>query len=955
MLVRLLGEVSVITDGLPPIKPSGTSAAILSFLALAEGRLVATEALIDSVWDHPPETARNAVQVAVSHLRRKLGVGLIIGNRNGYRLSAAVLRIDIVEAEQMLEQALVHLHESRFGSALDLSEKSAQLFIGEPLAGLRSSAAETARQRARGVRSAADIVRAQCLLRLGQPIPASAVVREEISREPLNEAAYALLMEALVTAGRGPEALRMYDSLRQSLAEELGIRPSREVEEVFLQILNGTYAPGAHSSNPAPIPVPSPKVALPFPTTPLIGRQSELCSAVRVIERGNRVLTLVGPGGIGKTRLAIAAARELAQSAVRPVVFVDLVPVTSADEVASAVAQVLGFESADWITAMAGSEALMVLDNAEHVLSHIRAVVASALKSTSVSFLITSRSPMHLPGEQIIEVGPLDVGSLDSPGVQLLLSTVGPNGEQTLASRDVMSLAQAIDGVPLFLELAAGALRWNSITDVMARLPDYLQPQRADSPGQRPQRHLSAANVINWSINQSSADAKVALAALATLHGEFSEASAQAVIDATAPERPYRSILGDLLDLSLVIRVQRPGMVKFRLLEPVRIHATESTLLPAPRWEVHRARSEYYLSALARVHSDLGPGSDLYTEMLETDSSNLATALEWSFENDITLVMEYGASLLFGWGPKSKHADVETAVREALKLAGGTTLQRALLQLAWLSSLLMQEGSDGRLLRQVSEQIEPAVGGFNDYWFNAWIDTQLTRMRLEGNLEAALAWADFYRDTGGPDYRATSRAAIFASLGQWKNAAEELQRSVDQGTFPGHTWSDFYKKSALGYLYLVQGALDLAGPLLDDALILAERKGLVIPRIEVSINKSWLSLALRAPEETLRSVHSILAEPIGLNRPGFLIELLTLSGLALLDLGKREEAGLIAREVRQRALESQAIVDAYVNTSVSRLLQAVGADADSESVETITYSRLRQLIENFFQTEKHKS
>ncbi|MGY3380179.1 putative ATPase/DNA-binding SARP family transcriptional activator [Arthrobacter sp. TE12231] len=955
MLVRLLGEISVITDESPSFTPTGTSASVLAFLALAEGRLVATETLIDAVWDIPPETARNAIQVAVSRLRRGLGSGLLLGNRYGYRLSAAVLRIDIVEAGQLLKQALVHLDEGRFGSAYDLSEKSAQLFVGEPLAGLQSSAAVAAKQRAKEVRSAVAIVQAQSSLRLGQPMEATAVLRDEISREPLNEAAYALLMEAQVSAGRGPDALRSYDSLRQALADELGVSPSREVEEAFLQILNGTNRPGAHSLDIAPTPVSSPKVDLPFPSRPLIGRQAEVRSTAQVIEDGNRVVTLVGPGGIGKTRLAIAVAREAARSALRPVVFVDLVPATNADETQRAAAQAVGFEPADLLSALEGSEALLVLDNAEHVLVHVRSMVSSLLARTSVSVLITSRSPIRVPGERIIEVGPLDVGTLDSPGVQLLLSLVGPEADQNLAPLDLIPLARAIDGVPLFLELIAGALRWNSVAEVLGQLPEYLQSQDPGLTELQNQRHLSAANVINWSIDQCSSNCRAALAALATIQGEFSEPAAHAVIDAAAPSLLSRSILSELLDLSLVMRVPYPGIIKFRLLQPVKLYARESGRLPAPGWEVHRARSEYYLSALTRVHQGRGPWSDAYTEMIEAEDSNLSPALEWSFANDTSLVMEYGAAVLYGWGIKSRHAEVENAVRGALGLSGGTALQRTLLKLSWLSSLLMQEGSDGRLLDQLSNDIEPEASGFSDYWFNAWVDTQETRMRLEGNLKAALAWTDSYRITGGPDYRATSRAAIFASLGHWKNAAQELQRSVDQGAFPDYSWNDFYKKSALGYLYLVQGALELAGPLLDDALILAQRKSLVIPRIEVSINKAWLSLASGAPRDALRSVHSILTEPIGLNRPGFFIELMTLSGLSILELGNSAEAALIAREVSRRAPAIRGMLDAYVNTAVDRLLEATRAEAPSDWLETINASRLSQIIDSLLRQGQPKS
>ncbi|WP_354248444.1 BTAD domain-containing putative transcriptional regulator [Arthrobacter sp. UYEF20] len=418
MFVRLLGEVVVGEDHASLAAPPGrVAAAVLAHLALARGRIVTPESLIEAVWDIGPETARNAIQVGVSKLRRQLGVGILEGTRAGYRLRTDMIRVDWFDAEQLIARARHDLDAGRYGSALDTTAAAEALFKGEPLMGLASNASETCRHAARELWTSVVMSRARALLGLGQSEESIASLKVESTRDPLNEPVHVILMRALAMSGRHAEALAVYEGLRTRLRDELGITPSGSTQELFTQVLNGYPEPEQ--------PRPAPTLSLPVPGTPLIGRDHEVDAVVELFTGGNRMVSLLGPGGIGKTRLAIEAGRRIATGHGRPVIFVDLTAAESPGDVIPTIARCLNTDLECLVEVLANTRTLLVLDNAEHVVAGVAAASSLLLTVEGITLLVTSRRPIRLQEERTLDVDGLIVDGPLNPAIQLLAERAG--------------------------------------------------------------------------------------------------------------------------------------------------------------------------------------------------------------------------------------------------------------------------------------------------------------------------------------------------------------------------------------------------------------------------------------------------------------------------------------------------------------------------------------------------
>jgi len=266
----------------------------------------------------------------------------------------------------LVGEARAGLDAGRFGPALVAAERALGLFAGEPLAGLDSTRAVTARAQALGLRSSAVLLRARALLGLRRAEEAVEVLTEAAAADPFGEPAHGLLMEALAGAGRANVALSVYDQLRHRLADELGTDPSPAVAAMFARVLAGDL----ETMTAAVVaPVAPPAVSLPSPGTPLLGRDADAEQVITLIAGGHRLVTLVGAGRIGKTRLAVEVARRVGTGQARPVVFADLTLSREPADIAMIVAAAVGTDPESLAEALAGTGMLLVLDNAEHVLT----------------------------------------------------------------------------------------------------------------------------------------------------------------------------------------------------------------------------------------------------------------------------------------------------------------------------------------------------------------------------------------------------------------------------------------------------------------------------------------------------------------------------------------------------------------------------------------------------------
>jgi predicted ATPase/DNA-binding SARP family transcriptional activator len=630
MYVRLLGEVAAGDSETSLARvPGSVPAALLAELALARGAVVATAILEESLWDDPGSVSRNALQATASRLRARLGQGRLEGTRVGYRL-VGDLRVDLIEAEGLLADALRCLDSGVLDEARSIAERALALFVGPTLAGVDAPMAEATRRRADELRSRAAAARAAALVRLGKGDEAAAGLRAELDRAPLDDRLVAGLLDALVAAGRATQAVQDYDRHRRLLADELGVDPSALVQESFARAL---------AAGPAPEPGVR-RAALPVPENPLLGRDAALADLCALIDDPDvRAVTVVGPGGMGKTRLALEVARAFAHRLPGGAWWVPLAPLTDPALVLPTVASVLGtaqtpdesLESS--IAAQVGDRGtLVVLDNAEHLLDACATAVHGLVtRCTGLTVLVTSREPLATSAEHRCALPPL----ADDDAVALLVARAAAAGGSLSPGDAVTRIARRLDGLPLALELVAS--RSTVLTDVqlLASLDaglDALSDRRGGDV-----RHRSLRSTIAWSTDTLTDDQLAVFAALSVFRGGFTLELAAAVCGATG------GVLATLLDKSLIHRTTGRSGPRFAMLETVREYAAE---LAEPRRDELDERLAAELARAVRERPQRNPLrlDDHVHDWTADERDNLRAARSWAVGHRPDLEAELAAA-----------------------------------------------------------------------------------------------------------------------------------------------------------------------------------------------------------------------------------------------------------------------------------------------------------------------
>jgi predicted ATPase/DNA-binding SARP family transcriptional activator len=650
----ILGPLEVRVGGDPVPVRQGLARSVLLSLLLRSNLTVSTELLIDDLYGEDlPAHPLNALQVQVSNLRKVLadaGVSdLLRTEATGYRLVVARTTIDAGRFEALLDTARGLARDATPGSvraALDAVDEALALWRGEPLedVGHRDFAAGEIARLAE-LRSSARELRAELHLTLGhhrEIVPDLAALVEE---HPLRERAHELLMLALYRAGRQAEALREYEATRRALADELGLDPGPEIRRLERAILDQdpTLDWAAPSEEEPGQPVDRAEAIavapLPAPIAGLIGRADDL-SIVRALLERSRAVTLTGPGGSGKTRLAIQHALDAGGNRW----FVDLGPLSDRisvfNEVASAFGVTLraGEERLSGVAALA-PRGLLVLDTCEHVIEAAAEVMSELLHlCPDLRVLATSRRPLEVTGELVWPVEPLALppGSFDdvalvgsSPAVQLFLErarAARPTFELTNDNAaTVAAICRALDGLPLSIELAAARLDVLSPADLLGRLDDRFSLLNAGSRSANArQRTLRAA--LDWSYELLDTEERLMFQRLAVLPGPFSLDLASALVDGAVVADPVE-LLRSLVRQSMVTR---HGEEQFAILDTLQDYAGQrsdgaevvAALRALTVWardiveERDRAvRTATQLEALAALRRDL---------------PNLRASLQWS-------------------------------------------------------------------------------------------------------------------------------------------------------------------------------------------------------------------------------------------------------------------------------------------------------------------------------------
>ncbi|CAM5657791.1 ATP-binding protein, partial [Streptomyces aurantiogriseus] len=541
-----------------------TAPRLRGLLALLAGDLrtgCSTERLVEGLWpDELPERPGKAVQVIVSRARAQLGADVLASTPTGYRLTLAE---DQVDSSALLLYAAASADRARAGDhagSLAAAEAGLALWEGtpdgagdtdDPVAALRTERAPVRRA----------LVRAQALAlaRLGRHAEAAGPLAVAAAEHPRDEEVLAELLRGEAATAGPSAALTRYEAYRRELRDELGTDPGAGLKAVQRDLLRGEAPVVRHG--------------VPHEPNPLLGRDEDIAAVERLL-RASRAVTVIGPGGLGKTRLAHAVSRRAEQ---RVVHFVPLAGVTADEDVAAEVASALGagegrhgamngHAPADPVSGILGvlgsGPVLLVLDNCEQVIQGAADLVQALVSSSKdLRVLATSRAPLGLTSEAVYALPEL---GLDT-SVELFTQrarAARPGVE--LPPDAVAGLCRHLDGLPLAVELAAARVRVLSVPEIARRLGDRFALLRGGARDV-PERHRTLHAVVEWSWNLLDKEARAALRLLSVFPGGFSGKAAEQVLGEDA-----LFLLEQLADQSLLTVAETPAGVRFRMLETVR-------------------------------------------------------------------------------------------------------------------------------------------------------------------------------------------------------------------------------------------------------------------------------------------------------------------------------------------------------------------------------------------------
>jgi predicted ATPase/DNA-binding SARP family transcriptional activator len=638
--ILVLGPVRVVADDGQEMAPrSDLQRTLLAVLAAHRDRVVSVDELIDAMWgDRLPERPVPTLHSQVFRLRRLLGDADCISTEGaGYRLRVPSDRVDSARFENLAAAARRHGDDRE--RAIDLYDAALALWRGRAFAD--ADAADAVRGEAirlEELRTRAGEERAVLLLEGGRSADAADAAEALMRDEPFREAPVAIRMRALAAAGRHAEAVRTFAGFRRTLGEELGLEPSPELITVEAEILRHERA----------------RPAVGLPGNSFVGRELDLVDVISALSSG-RLVTLTGPGGIGKTRLALHAAARLGDGYPGGTCLVELAAVETDEAVAAAAASALGIHNAfdvDRIVEfLATRTALLIVDNCEHVLDGTRALVSAALSRTpGVAVLATSRSRLGVDGEYVLPVGPLPVPEWDDPDAPAVAlfadraAAVRPGfvlSDQNIGT--VAQLCRRLDGIPLAIELAAARTVARTAEEVLADVTDHTA--RLADRHRSTVRHRSLAAVIDWSYSLLDPAEQDLFTHVAVFSGGFTTEAAAAVTAGAAADEVADGVR-ELVEHSLVNASDVDGATRFAMLEPIREQAERRLAATGALATVRRRHADWFVRWVAIADEGLRSTDETrFARCIRQDLANLRVAHAWALDHDVTMAAAIVAHL----------------------------------------------------------------------------------------------------------------------------------------------------------------------------------------------------------------------------------------------------------------------------------------------------------------------
>lgn len=718
---RLLGPTEILVGERPARLPGGAERALLVLLLLSAGRSVPSTTLIDRLWSESalPVDPVNALQIRVSKLRRSLtshGAGTVSRDHAGYRLDVDEQAIDAARFGTLVRAARETLgrgDDDADEAGLALYDEALGLWVGEPLADFPTEAwARQEAARLTGLRLAALTERAQLALKLGRHTEVVADLQPIVAADPTLEALAGQLMTALYRGGRQAEALEVFARSRRVLDDELGLEPSASLRALHEQVLRqdpalaqpvagapgrlggvaGTARRRATEDREAP-------GALPTVARSLLGRDEQLAELEGLVTT-ERLITLVGPGGAGKTSLALAAAVRSRDAFADGAVGVRLAPVTGPEHVPAAVAEALGVPL-DGASAerdvrvrlarfLERRRLLLLLDNCEHLIDAVATLVEELLgRAEGLTVLATSREALAVPEELQLLVHPLEVPPEGTPAAEVLRHPAAMLFAErarmlrpglVLPEADLLAVARitrSLDGLPLAIELAAARVSSMSPTEIASRLGRRFELLTAGARTAESRQQTLRATV-DWSYELLDDTGRAVFDRLSVFRGGWTLVAAEEVLsDDALPSAAVLDTMGRLVERSLVV-VEPGATTRFRMLETLREYARERLAAAGLEDEMARRHAAYFRRVTEEGDRQLrGHGQRDALHRLRTEQPNIRAAIAWvTSRGDTDAALSMAGSLGLFWH-LGRHLDGRETLDQVLRLPGGGPESRA--------------------------------------------------------------------------------------------------------------------------------------------------------------------------------------------------------------------------------------------------------------------------------------
>jgi predicted ATPase/DNA-binding SARP family transcriptional activator len=873
--VCLLGPV-VVRDGAGhPVDVGGPRArALLARLALEPGRVVGLDTLVEAVWDaDPPAAPGNALQALVSRLRRAAPELSLRAQAHGYLLDLPADAVDAGRFETLTARARAEADAARVVALLTEAE---QLWRGPALADLRDlafSAAPVARLEE--LRLTAAEQRLAAGIALGQPAGALAELEELVTDHPLREPLCVLQVRALRLLGRPADALAAYDRCRAQLADELGLDPSPALQAEQLAVLRGQVP------EPTPARGGSP---LRSTLTSFLGREAELTGVQRLLDAG-RLVTLLGPGGAGKTRLALESAHRRRAAVPDGVWWVELAPVADARLLPAAVLAAVGqregtslervptlVEAGDRLQeTFAERRALLVLDNCEHLVAAVAELTDTLLAHCpALSVLTTSREPLGVPGEAVLPVGPLDVpeagadGAAGTPVVRLFAdraAAVRPGFSVTAENLPaVLEVCARLDGMPLALELAAARLRSLSVQQIADRLDDRFSLLTGGSRVALP-RHQTLRAVVEWSWEALDDRERAVARRLSVFSGGAAlDAAEEVCADPGWPAGAVLDAVTGLVEKSMLLAAEgSDGSVRYRMLETIRAYGGEQLDAAGERAAVEAAQTAWCLRLVDDLEPRLRRADQLGAlHRLRAEHDGLVAVLQRLVTaRDGDAAVHLAGRLTWYWFLSGMQVAGSRWLSQVVTLPGGPSPLRTAC-LAFGAMLQLEGGDWGKALSELQ----------------AVADLPETDTWASGDVTAAVSWGmavmftgrgrtvdALARLTAHPDPWVVAmahgvRAQVAENDGEPETLEADLQLSRAEFTRLGDRWGRSITAAALAQLRATEGDLAAAAAAFEETIRLSRELG---THEDTPLMQVRLALVRAAAGDTERAGREIAA------------------------------------------------------------------------------------------------